>query len=121
MTADYERWLNDARQSEAEAVGILKLKYYNTVAFKAHQAAELALKALQIYRLKSFDRTHELALLASKVKAPENVIKTCEELYPYYTASRYPDVEVKVSGDKAKHLIELSKEVLEWVENQIGK
>jgi HEPN domain-containing protein len=121
MPSDYERWFADAEKSQAEAIGILKLKYYNTVAFKAHQAAELALKSLQIYRSKSFDRTHELALLAERVKAPETVIKACQELYPYYTTSRYPDIEVKVSEDKAKHLVELSKEVLEWVENQIEK
>jgi HEPN domain-containing protein len=121
MQTDYERWLEDAKRSEGEAIGILRLKYYNTFAFKAHQAAELALKALQIYRSKSFDRTHELAMLANRVKAPENIIMACEELYPYYTTSRYPDIEVKVSDEKARHLIELSKGVLKWVEDQIGK
>ena len=59
--------------------------------------------------------------MAAKLDAPANIVRACEELYPYYVISRYPDVKVEVSGSKAEHLIELSEEVIKWSKSQTEK
>ncbi len=118
MVEDYERWLDGAEMSLREARGIIKLGYNGTVSFKCNQAAEFALKALQIFKYKKFDKAHELAVLAAKLDAPASIVGACEELYPYYVTSRYPDVKVEVSGSKAEHLIELGEEVVKWSRSQ---
>ena len=123
---DYERWLDGAEMSVREAKGIIKLGYNNTVSFKCNQAAEFALKALQIHRYKTItykrlDRAHELTVLAARLDAPANIIRACAELNPYYVISRHPNVKVEISGSKAEHLIELSEDVVKWSKSQTEK
>lgn len=61
--------------------------------FFAQQAAEKALKSLQIKKFGGFKKVHDLVLLAKYVGAPEEVIENSEKITPFYTITRYPDVE----------------------------
>ncbi len=61
-------------------------------AFHAQQAAEFALKALQIHQSARFTRTHDLRTLAGTVVAPPRVVKLAALVTPAYVSARYPDV-----------------------------
>jgi len=52
--------------------------------------------------------------LADSLKAPKEIVDCCVNLNPYYTITRYPDVEEAVKEETAKMLPEQSKMVLEW-------
>lgn len=87
------------------------------------QAAEKALKALSIQMGLGLSKTHELSGLARKLNAPKSVIERCALLNPFYTASRYPDLE-PASDDSiqrmaTEHALEAAKEVLSWCKSKI--
>ncbi|MEA1904749.1 MAG: HEPN domain-containing protein [Candidatus Hadarchaeota archaeon] len=85
----------------------------------AQQAAEKALKALQIKKLGRFERTHDLIMLAKSVDAPIEVIQLCELIAPFYTITRYPDVRVSYDERKVSSVIDASEKVGKWVEQNL--
>ena len=89
-------------------------------AFHAQQAAEFALKALEIQLLGRFTRTHDLTDLAKRVKAPPRIVKLCATLTPAYVAARYPDVRgTRITRRRAEAYIDAARRILTWVRRQI--
>src|SRR3972149_2090362 len=66
--------------------------FADAASFYAHQAAEFALKALQIHRTARFARTHDLTKLAKSVTAPPRIGKLAALVTPAYVAAPYPAV-----------------------------
>jgi len=94
--------------------------FADMAAFHAQQAAEFALKALQIKLSGQFTRTHDLTDLANRVGAPPRVLKLCASLTPAYVAARYPDVRgARITRRRAEAYIEAARRILRWVRRQL--
>lgn len=60
--------------------------------FNGQQAAEFALKALQIHKTGNFSKIHDLPRLAAQVSAPTRILNLATLLTGAYVGARYPDV-----------------------------
>ena len=114
MREESKEWLRKAQEDYETAAYLLKGNKHHGAAFFSQQAAEKALKAIQIEKLGRFDRSHDLVLLASSVGAPKKIIEVCAKLSPHYVSTRYPDVQEIHSQELTKNLLVCSKEVVEW-------
>lgn len=97
----------------------MKIRRFHASAFYSQQAAEKALKAMQIQMLSRFDRVHDLLTLADSVKTPEEILNCCLRLNPYYTITRYPDVGEPIAEKTAKEVVDKSRRVVEWVKQSL--
>ncbi|MBI3051809.1 HEPN domain-containing protein [Candidatus Woesearchaeota archaeon] len=114
-------WLEKARSDLEVAKDMFKLGKYDYAAFWCQQAAEKALKALQIEREGKFDKIHDLSLLSTKLKAPPEIIAICRELTMAYTYTRYPDVSEKNPEMRqiSKEFIAKAEDVLSWTRKNL--
>jgi len=124
--SEFRRWLESARRTLESARHDAEAQFYNWACFKAHQAAEKALKAL-LWGLGHPRVGHMLPKLLEELRAlgidvPRDVDEACIRLNKFYTPTRYPDVwpegipEEFYSESEAREAIELAKRVIEWVE-----
>lgn len=113
------KWWNHSRSDLEIAEYNLKGDMLNAAAFYAQQATEKALKALQIETLGRFERTHDLVYLAKSVDATPEVLQLCELIAPFYTVTRYPDVEVSFGKGEVSSVVEACREVVEWVRQNL--
>ena len=119
MSNPVQEWMSRAKEDYDTARYLLKGKKLHGAAFFSQQTAEKALKAVQIYKLKKFDRIHDLVLIAQSINAPEKVITACAEINPHYTSTRYPDVKEVHDFQLVQALLKHCKEVLSWAEHQL--
>ncbi|MGI0047053.1 MAG: HEPN domain-containing protein [Nitrosotalea sp.] len=115
MRKEAKSWLDKAEEDFSTAQDCLTSKHFDASAFHAQQAAEKALKALQIQKHGRFDKIHDLVSLAKAVDSPNEIIKCCIMLAPYYVVTRYPDVGEPISKDTVKELLDKSKKVVSWI------
>lgn len=118
MTETSKWWkhsLSDLKTAEYNLEGGL----LNAAAFYAQQAAEKALKALQIAKLGKFERTHDLVYLAKSINAPAEILRLCELIAPFYTVTRYPNAEVPFDKRKVSSVVKTSREVVEWARRNL--
>jgi len=125
---EYSRWMESARRTLQSARGDLERGDYNWACFKAHQAAEKALKAL-LWGVGAPAPGHSLPKLLEKVKevlsieAPLDVCEACIRLNKFYIATRYPNAwsegipEEYYSRSEAEEAIRYAAKVLEWVDS----
>jgi HEPN domain-containing protein len=100
---EYEEWIAKADQDLDTVNYNLKGDKFEVAAFFMQQAAEKALKSLQIKKLGKFFKTHYLVSLSKKLKAPKEILSFSKLLTPAYQYTRYPDV---VSPDELKEEID---------------
>ncbi len=123
---EYERWIRSARRTLSSALNDLEAGDYNWACFKAHQAAEKALKAL-LWGVGRPRTGHMLPLLLEAleqlgVAVPSNVREACMRLNKLYTPTRYPDVwsegipEDYYTRSEAEEAIAQAQLVIDWVE-----
>lgn len=118
--ASAEEWQRRARRNARAAATMLENGFADLAAFHAQQAAEFALKALEIQLSGKFTRTHDLTDLAKRVKAPPRVIKLCASLTPAYVAARYPDVRgARITKRRAEAYLDAARRILRWVRRQL--
>lgn len=125
---DASRWLARGRQQLADAERLSdRIESASTVCFLAQQSAELFIKAALVRRGESPPRTHDLALLAKIVGAPELSGLTAElnSLVRWVTISRYPPDEdvahhVDPSLDDALIALTCARRILKTVEALIS-
>ncbi len=115
LKPEVDGWLKKAEEDYGTSEDCFKSERFSASAFFSQQAAEKSLKALQIERLGRFDKVHDLLTLASSVNAPDDVVRSCVRLTPYYVITRYPDVEGPITKEIAQSLLEESKKVTNWV------
>jgi|SRR3989344_342740 len=117
---EYEQWLAKAKEDFETARYNLQGSKWEAGIFFLHQAAEKALKSLYIKKQKELIKTHDLVLLARKVRAPKEIIERCKHLTPTYQYTRYPDVVKAEDLEKeAETFLTDAREVLAWVQKEI--
>ncbi len=102
------------------------IKKYFATAFFSQQAAEKALKAMALEKLREPMKSHNLLELAKKIKAPHEIMRCLIELNPDFIISRYPDAANGLPYElydlkKAKQKAAYSGKVLKWVKEWIKK
>lgn len=88
-------------------------------AFYAHQGAEFALKALQLFRTGTFDRVHDLTKLARDLGAPPMIVKLASDVSPLYTGSRCPDIGRRITKRLAEATLTKARRIVRWVRRQM--
>lgn len=121
MRDEVRSWLGQSQAELRAARDILSLGHYSVVAFSAHQAVEMALKAQIIHRHRRMPaKTHNLLALAADLGGvPEAVLSELRLLNPEYAVSRCPDAANGVPAEnydalKATRLVESAERVCQW-------
>lgn len=99
-------------------------RYYASVFF-SEQAAEKALKALFIERMRRPLFTHDLTELAEELGAPEEIYEAAAELSPDYVTTRYPNaanaIPAKIYTRKsAEEHLKYGERIIGWVRKELG-
>lgn len=117
MKEEIKKWLNLAKEDYDTAKFNFDGKKYRTAAFLCQQSAEKALKALMLKKAGRIEKIHDLVKLGNDAGLPSSLLNELKELTLAYVYSRYPDVsEVNNLKGKVSHFLEVSKEVLKWIE-----
>jgi len=111
---EVSEWLSAARADLQVADLLLEHEHYAQAAFHAHQAAEKALKAIQIKTTGKFDRVHDITFLCRSVKVPANLARRAGVLSAFYTGGRYPGAGALVSAQDAQGAVVTAGEVVSW-------
>jgi HEPN domain-containing protein len=115
------------RQAEEDLItaqaNIRVSRYYASVFF-SQQAAEKALKAYYIVKLKKLPQSHNLVDMAHNLKANPEIMSAARELNPEYLVTRYVDAANGVPADmydKKSAIMHLkcAQEILAWVRKKI--
>ena len=115
-----DEWFRRAKHNIRIAKDNLGLGHADAAAFYAQQGAEFALKALQIDLTGSFDRTHDLTLLAKSVSAPPRIIRLAALVTPAYTGARYPDVRTaRITRRRGEMILDAARRIARWVRRQL--
>ncbi len=123
--SEFQRWLRTALKNLDSARGDLERGDFNWACFKAHQAAEMALKAL-LHGLGLPAYGHSLSKLLQRIeeadlKASEENMKLAKSLDKLYVPTRYPNAWSEGSPheyyteEDADQAIEYAKKLIEWV------
>lgn len=120
MKKEYEEWIGYAEKDLEVAKHSISGGYIEGGAFFLQQAAEKALKAVLIKEQKKLIKTHDLVELAKLVNAPKEIENFCNELYPAYMFTRYPDVQSKLDIiNNIENTIKLAEKILEWTRKRL--
>jgi len=117
---EYERWMRQAEHTLESAKRDLAEGDYDWASFKAHQAAEYALKAL-LRGLGRLALGHSVSRLLSELNASEELISYGKKLDRHYLATRYPNQWVEgapvdyYTRDTAEEAINMAERVIAWV------
>ncbi len=126
-TEEFSRWMKSAELTLKSAQHDLEVGDYNWACFKAHQAAEKALKAL-LHGVGRPTIGHALPKLLEKItqlniQVPDNVREAVIRLNKFYIATRYPDAwsegvpEEYYSEKEAIEALNYAKLVIDWVKS----
>ena len=107
-----DEWLRRARRYLRVANLTLEGGFFDVAAFYAQQAAEFALKALQIHRTGRFARVHDLTRLARDLSAPPRIVKLASLITPAYVTARYPDAGGRITRRLAESMIDGSRRIV---------
>ena len=119
MITESKKWFEQARKDLKAAKDSLNSENYEWACFQAQQSSEKALKALHIKRYKHLLKVHDLVLLAKRINAPNEIIASCSKINPSYADTRYPDMSKIYSKEDAKVVINLTGDVLKWIEKNL--
>ena len=115
MDKDVAEWIKMADDNLATAKVLLQNEKFKDASYYSQQVAEKAFKAVQIAKLKRFDKIHDLQQLVESVKAPKDISGYAKNLTRYYISARYPLAEEQaVNEDDAEKAIADAEKVLEW-------
>jgi len=113
------RWIGKGRNDLNAAENSLKSGDYGWASFQVQQAVEKALKGLLIKKTGRFPKTHDLVRLSELVDAPNEIIVDCGKISPLYIEARYPDFPENYSESDARSFIEMGRDVLKWIEENL--
>ncbi|MGI0141552.1 MAG: HEPN domain-containing protein [Candidatus Micrarchaeales archaeon] len=115
MDSDEKEWLDIAADNLVTARILYDNERLRDAAYYCQQVAEKSLKAVQVRKLKRFDKVHDLQELAESVGAPTQVKKNSKVLTKYYISARYPiREEGSITENDVSMAISQAEEVLEW-------
>jgi HEPN domain-containing protein len=125
--AEYLRWIGSAHKTLESAQRDHEDGDYNWACFKAHQAADKALKAI-LWGIGMPKTGHSLVHLLSHiaqelgVDVSGEVREACMALSKFYTITRHPDAwsegmpEEYFSARESEEALRHAKMILDWVE-----
>ena len=117
---EYKIWFEKAEQDFDTAKYNLEGGKIEAGLFFLQQSAEKALKAFNIKLNKELIKTHDLVLLARKVKAPQDIENFCKELTAIYQYTRYPDVSnEELNPEEVEKFQKYSEEIIKWVKKNL--
>ena len=122
----YQDWLRQARRKLEAAKWNFEGKLWEEAAFSAHQAAELAAKALLVAK-KLDHRGHAVSRLLAVVGAPADIVDMAREIDHHYINARYPDAyDIGApmefyTKNMAKNAIDYAEQIIKYIESEIGK
>jgi len=123
---EFSRWMRSSLHTLESAKRDLRFDDYAWACFKAHQAAEKALKAFLWGVGKpraGHSLTHLLRYLAEVVgeKPLDDIVYACSVLDKYYIPIRYPNTWVEGAPEdfftsrEAEEAIKLAEKIINWV------
>ncbi len=124
MREEVKNWFRQAEADLRSAKNSKKSQDYYMSVFASQQAAEKALKALCIFKLKEFPKGHSIIYLAQKLKTPKEMLSGIRDLNPEYLSTRYPDMAVGVPAELydeqiANRHLKTAERVVKWVKKRI--
>jgi len=123
MQQEVKKWIGKAKSDLKHAKSSLRNREFDWAQLASQQAAEKALKAVCLHKEVRLIKVYDLTILARKVNAPNDILENCSLLNPFYTASRYPDVEEETNKNleqtAAKDAIKAAEKVVRWCREQI--
>lgn len=127
MREESRNWWAQALADLKAGESNLESAQYFVCAFLSQQAAEKALKAVYIERLRqAAPKSHNLVRLGQELSLPSDLVSALRHLNPAYTTSRYPDaanglpVEAFDRG-MAEALLRDATEVVDWARRELGQ
>ena len=118
---DAKEWFRKARRYLRVAADNIESGYADVAAFYSQQAAEFALKALQVHTLGRFQRTHDLTLLAKTLSSPPRIVALAAAISPVYVAARYPDVGgSRITRRDADGYLDAARRLVRWVRREMA-
>jgi len=126
MREETKNWLKQAEMDLETAKANINIKKYFASAFFSQQAAEKALKAMALEKLREPLKSHNLLELAKRLKVPHEIMVCLIELNPDFIITRYPDAANGLPYElydlkKAKQKTGFAEKVLRWTKKWIGK
>lgn len=118
---DAKEWFRKARRYLRVAAANIESGYPDVAAFYCQQAAEFALKSLQVHAHGRFERTHDLTRLAKSLSSPARVMALAAAISPVYVAARYPDVGgSRITRRDAEEYLDAARRLVRWVRRQMA-
>ena len=127
MREEALNWWEQALKNLESARKNRTIEAYYITAFLSQQAAEKALKALYIYKIRdSPGKTHSLLRLGRDVGIPSDFYHGLRKLNPDFILTRYPDVADGVpyelyDDEIAQEKLQIAEKVIKWVEKELRK
>jgi|SRR3990170_775157 len=119
-SAGPDEWLRRGRRYLRVAQSVLDAGFADAASFYAQQAAEFALKALQLHRSGTVTKTHDLPRLAARVSAPTRIVNLATLVTYAYVAARYPDVPgTRITRRRAEAYLDAARRIVRWVRRQM--
>jgi len=124
MREEIQNWFKQAEADLRSSRNSREAGDYYMSVFASQQTAEKALKALCLFKLKTYPKGHSIIYLAQEVGVPDDMTSGIRDLNPEYMSTRYPDIAVGVPAElyddkiAARHF-KTAQEVLGWVREQI--
>ena len=121
----YESWLYKAKNDLKSALKLLEGDdpIMDTAIYHTQQCAEKALKGYLAFKREPLKKTHDIELLVEICSAMddefEKLYDYSENLTPYATAFRYPDIYLEPDYDEVYEAIGMAREILRFVERKI--
>ena len=122
---DPRTWLARARSDWKLATAAIPGVLLEDLCYHAQQCAEKALKARLLAMGREFPRTHDLALLVSRLEAAGEVVpkgvQAAVGLTEYAVEGRYPGFSEAVTERQRRRAAALAGRVLLWVETRLRR
>ena len=121
----YEAWLYKAKNDLKSALKLLEGDdpIMDTAIYHTQQCAEKALKGYLAFKRQPIKKSHDIELLVEICSAIDNEFEKLydysENLTPYATAFRYPDIYLEPDYDEVYEAIGMAREILGFVESKI--
>lgn len=120
-----KKWMSYAADDLKAAEALFDNKQYKNSIFHCHQTMEKYLKAAILEKGKIFPKIHDLSelLQTTDFYFSEDIREFIQELDSYYNPSRYPDVVPDYTYNRvtAKRFLQLTKEIIKWIELQLSQ
>ena len=121
----FEAWIYKAKNDLKSAKKLLDGSdpIMDTAVYHTQQCAEKALKGYLSFKQQPLKKSHDIELLVEICMAIdiefEKLYEYSENLTPYATAFRYPDIYLEPDYDEVQEAIEMAREILEFVEKKL--